>query len=247
MDWPLAIRKNRQALQKIIAALIALAGWTSPGLSCRSLGESEGRQVSLPRHILAAILVVLRPAESAVRRLILLVARCGKSGSVCESRRVADVGLAARLQAWGKLCPSFRAPTFALFDTLKSFAADEVWNVDPAARIRFRSGFDTDLDPASGFRALADSQEPIPAAHILHRLAAISRALDNLPRQARRLVRWRARRNAALTGPFKPMRITQFRPGLLPGWRQRPVHEIDHVLRECHRLSMDRMNAPDTG
>ena len=258
MDWPLAINRNRQALQQIIAALFMLAGITSP----RNRG-SEGRarpvarpgtvsdakhmtEWDLPRHVYAAILLILRPAESAVRRLILLVALCRKSGTAYESPRAAYAGLATRLQNWGILSRNLRAPAFALFDTLKSFDPDEVWNVDPAAQMGFRSSFDTVIDAASGFRALADSQEPVPAAHILRRLAAISCALDNLPRQARRLIRWQARRDVALKAN-RPTRITPFRPGLPPGWRQRPFHEVDHVLRECHGLATDLINAPDTG
>jgi hypothetical protein len=37
------------------------------------------------------------------------------------------------------------------------------------------------------------------------------------------------------------------RPGLPPGWRQRRLHEIDDVLRECHGLANDLLNAPNTG
>jgi hypothetical protein len=240
LDWPLAISKNRQALQQIIAALFMLSGLTSPR------NRAEVTQRGLPRHVYAAILLILRPAESAVRRLILLVALCGKSGTAYESLRAADSGLATRLQNWGKLSPILRAPAFALFDTLKSFDPDDVWSVVPASQMRFQSSFNTVLNPASGFRALADSQEPVPAAHILGRLAAISCALENLPRQARRLVRWQARRYAALKAN-RPTRITPFRPGLPPGWRQRPFHEVDFVLRECHGLATDLMNAPDTG
>ncbi len=246
MDWPLAISRNRQALQQIIAALLMLAGLTSPGLSRRSLGEGGRGQVSLPRHIVAAILLILRPAESAVRRLILILALCRNSGTVYLISRKNSASLASRLQELSNLSPKFHAPAFGLFDTLKSFDPDEVWNVDPATQMRFQSGFDTDCDPASGFRALVDSQEPVPAAHILGRLAAIRCALDNLPRQARRLVRWQARRDVALKDS-RPTRITPFRPGLPPGWRQRPVHEVDHVLRECHGLATDLMNAPNTG
>ena len=245
MDWPLAISRNRQALQQIIAALFSLAGLTSPHLGEVSRAQPVTER-GLPRHLYAAILLILRPAESAVRRLILILALCRNSGIVNFIPRKNSASLASRLKELSNLSPKFHAPAFALFDTLKSFDPDEVWNVDPATQMRFQSGFNTVLDSASGFRALADSQEPVPAAHILRRLAAISCALDNLPRQARRLVRWQARRDVALKAN-RPTRITPFRPGLPPGWRQRPFHEVDHVLRECHGLATDLINAPDTG
>ncbi len=249
MDWPLAIDRNRQALMQIIAALFALAGLTLPGLSRRSLGEDGRRAITLPRHLVRAILLILRPAESAARRLILILALQKNAGTVCLIPRGNSASLANRLQELSKLSPNFHAPAFALFDTLKSFDPDVIWNADPGAEIRFRSGFGTDLDPASGFRTLPDSQEPVPAAQILQRLAAISHALENLPGQARRLLRWQARRDAALKSraPFKPVRITPFRPGLPPGWRQRRLHEVDDILKECHRLAVDAMNAPETG
>jgi hypothetical protein len=45
----------------------------------------------------------------------------------------------------------------------------------------------------------------------------------------------------------KPTRICPMRPGLPPGWRERKVHEIDTVLRECHGLANDLLNErPDT-
>lgn len=247
MDWPLAITRNREALRQIVAALFALAGLTS--LRGRREVPATPAERSLPRHIIAAILLILRPAESAVRRLILLVALCRKSATARSKPGLADSGLFIRLRQSGTLPRSLRVPAFALFDPLKSFDPDTVWNADPGTQIRFHSSFDTGLDPATGFRALPDLQESIPASAIIQRLAAIQQALDTLPNQARRLLRWQARRDLLLQGktPYKPVRITPIRPGLPPGWRQRPLHEIDHVLRECHRLAMDMMNAPDTG
>ncbi len=250
MDWPLAIARNKDALKKIIAALFTLAGLTSTRNRGEEVPAADRRgAVSLPRHLIAAILLILRPAESAVRRLILILALCRNSGTVCLTPRENGASLASRLQKLSKLSPNLHAPAFVLFDTLKSFDPDEIWNADPAAQIRFQSGFDTSLDPFSGFRVLPDSREPVPASALIQRLAAISHALDTLPQQARRLLRWQARRDFLLQGktPYKPVRITPFRPGLPPGWRQRPLHEIDHILRECHGLAMDVMNAPDTG
>jgi hypothetical protein len=60
------------------------------------------------------------------------------------------------------------------------------------------------------------------------------------------LKRWEAKRAAALKAS-KPTRMSPIRPGLPPGWRERKVHGIDTVLRECHGLANDLLNAPDTG
>lgn len=64
MDWALAIDRNREVLSRIVAAL------------CAMVGLVDGSTVStLPRHLRSRVLRVLRPAESAVRRLIVIAAR----------------------------------------------------------------------------------------------------------------------------------------------------------------------------
>src|SRR4051794_24465884 len=64
MDWAKAIAINQAALIRIVAALIAMAG----------LG-GEGVRLRLERPTYRAVLRVLRPAEAAVRRLIVLAAQ----------------------------------------------------------------------------------------------------------------------------------------------------------------------------
>ena len=72
-------------------------------------------------------------------------------------------------------------------------------------------------DPA--FHYTSTDETPLDATHIGQRLNALIRALDNLPHQARRLVRWQVKRDAALKAS-KPTRISPMRPGLPPGWRR---------------------------
>ena len=57
MDWNLAIRRNRDQLRQIVLALFALAGM-----------RVGGSLFTLPRSTLSMVMLVLRPAESAVRR-----------------------------------------------------------------------------------------------------------------------------------------------------------------------------------
>src|SRR5687767_6930651 len=64
MDWALAIERNSEALKAIVAALFAM------------LGLAGGAAVArIPRALYRAVLGVLRPAESAMRRLIVIAAR----------------------------------------------------------------------------------------------------------------------------------------------------------------------------
>ena len=73
MDWKQVIKRNREALAVVIAGLIALAGqWT---VDPRVKPEDDGlRNDPIPRSVYRAILRILRPAESALRRLIVIVA-----------------------------------------------------------------------------------------------------------------------------------------------------------------------------
>ena len=61
--WENAIERNRAALLRIVTVL-----WFRVGLD-------EGGADSVPRHVWRAVLLLLRPAESAVRRLVLITAR----------------------------------------------------------------------------------------------------------------------------------------------------------------------------
>jgi hypothetical protein len=62
MDWNAAIEKNREALKRVLAMLVAMAGLRAPA-------------PTLPRHLYRAVLGLLRPAEAAARRLIIVMAR----------------------------------------------------------------------------------------------------------------------------------------------------------------------------
>ena len=64
MDWDLAIKRNSEALNRIVEVLFAMLGIA---------GVAPVGRIPQPLH--RAVLRVLWPAESAVRRLIIIVAR----------------------------------------------------------------------------------------------------------------------------------------------------------------------------
>ena len=64
MDWARAIERNSEALKGIIADLFVMLGLSGEATVSR-----------LPRSVHSAVLRVLRPAESAMRRLIIIAAR----------------------------------------------------------------------------------------------------------------------------------------------------------------------------
>src|SRR5688572_18549084 len=89
MDWTLAIEKNREALKRMLAMLVAMAGLGHSAIGSRQSEPARGADGltvpdcllptadcrTLPRHLHRAILRLLRPAESAARRLIIVMAR----------------------------------------------------------------------------------------------------------------------------------------------------------------------------
>jgi hypothetical protein len=227
LDYALAIRRNRDQLKAIVLALFALARM-----------RVGGSLFTLPRSTFALIMLVLRPAESAVRRLIVIAAET--SGTVYSIPRTKPADQDSLLAELSKLSPNFRPRTraFPLFDPLKRFDPESIWDNEPV--------WESGVELASDLTYASETPDPaLNATRLGQRLNAILRALDNLPRQARRLVRWQAKRDQLLKAQ-KPTRISPMRPGLPPGWRERKLHEIDDVLRECHGLAHDVLNAPNT-
>ena len=226
MDWTLAIKRNRDQLKDIVLGLFVLAKM-----------RVGGSLFTLQRDVLSAIMLVLRPAESAVRRLILIAAH-GLVLKPATPRDFVLLGPRPEDPASTTFGDFYRIKAFKLFDPLKSFDPESIWDVQPT----WESGYGL----TSNFTYSTENPaEPLDATHLGQRLNALIRALDNLPHQARRLVRWQAKRDAALKAHL-PTRMSPMRPGLPPGWRERKIHEIDTVLRECHGLANDLLNAPNT-
>jgi len=82
MDWDAAIEKNREALKRVVAMIgqSAIGSWQSgPAQDTKSptdcLMPIADCHLWLPRHLHRAVLRLLRPAEAATRRLIIIAAR----------------------------------------------------------------------------------------------------------------------------------------------------------------------------
>ena len=61
MDWARAIERNSEALKGIVEALFVMLGLAGTDTTAR-----------IPKPLHRAVLRVLRPAESAVRRLVVI-------------------------------------------------------------------------------------------------------------------------------------------------------------------------------
>lgn len=224
MDWALAIARNHKALVRLVAALFAVVGLVPGGLPVSSMSPA----------VRAKVIRVLRPAESALRRLIAMAAE-KLDGSVLQRHS----GQRKCKRASGKRKRGTRAPVFRLFDPRKWFpelSKGRRSTKGPGPRI---SGFDDDS---------WEPYEPEPSRKatnpeaLCRRLQALKRALDDIPGQARRLARVQFRRRAA----GEPVARTEpIRSGLPPGYRKHQTHEIDEVLRDCDILARMEPKPPD--
>jgi hypothetical protein len=236
VDWDLAIKRNSEALKDIIAELFAM------------LELAGGVTVSrLPRSVHSSVLRVLRPAESAVRRLIVIAAR-GLVVKLAPSRPISH----PKPEPTDKGVGSSRPPSFQLFDPRKRFKPVRAMK---STRLVPRIGFLSPPDPtvaaiwaARAARAPSPAAAPAPpsdglasAQGLTRRLQALTSALEDLPRQAKRLARWQQRRKEAPGHMF----LSPLRYGRPPGYRRKPIHEVDEVLIECDDLAWEAMK-PNT-
>jgi hypothetical protein len=100
----------------------------------------------------------------------------------------------------------------------------------------------------------------VNAERLGQRLATLAEALDDLPGQAKRFSRWKARNNAALAqqnlAAVRLRRVTPLRPGRPPGGRllryepsadhPRKIREIDEILAHAHALAVYALEFSDT-
>ena len=231
MDWDKAVERYRKDLLRIVATFYTLIGLTEGG-------SIERISLKLYRRVLAR----LRPAEAAVRRLIIIMAQGlevapaatraarkeptaaskGKPRSKRKRRRLfllfdprlrLDAGLPRRPKAKGLRT----GPRIRNFDT-------------PAGVVVYVNGFLSAPQPQPKLKPVSDGT--VSAVSLCRRLAAILDALKDMPRQAARYARWRAK-------PIeerRPQLETPLRRGAPPGLRETSSDEVQEILKECHWL-----------
>ena len=222
MDWARAIERNSEALKGIVEMLFVLLGL-----------DGTDTVMRIPHSVHRAVLRVLHPAESALRRLIVIAAR----GLVVKLTPSRPMPAGAIISKGGNSRPSFK-----LFDPRKSFA--ELRERTPPRRLPRILFFGPDPRvaalwpaPRPAVVAAPPPDDFVSAEPLTRRLQALKSALEDLPRQARRLARWRSKREKVPSLKFR----SPLRPGPPPGHRKKPTHEVDEVLIECHGLAYDAL------
>jgi hypothetical protein len=229
MDWARVIERNSERLFAVIATLVAMVRVKGGGVAAM-----------LPRDIYSAALILLRPAESAVRRLIIIAARALAVKLKLGAARAFPAGLALNSNA-------DRVPAFCLIDPLKRFAPEDFEWGKAKEQVLPRISVPGLSHPVFPEHPVPFGDGPVSSAALGRRVQALRYALDNLPRQARRLARWKAKRELARQTGLKPGRLSPFRPGYAPGFHRHKPQEVDNILSECHHFAVEAWHCkPDT-
>ena len=284
MDGTAAISSNLEALKRILAGLVSMAG-LGPHPEVRAEGVPKR---TLPRHLHRAILRLLRPAEAAARRLIIAAAHglvvvlppAGKPSRKPATmepllRRfgIAVVMSRADLARTARILPRSRGRgtaeggggggvprtlTLPLFDPPRRVPCLSNGLHVPARaapRILFPGVTGPSPRPPQ-----PSHDDPIDATRLNMRLAALAAALEDLPGQAKRFARWKARRTSRESREGRPSgnirRTTPLRSGRPPGGRlssydpsarrSRNIRDVDEVLAHAHALALYALRYPDT-
>jgi hypothetical protein len=206
--WVGAVELNRIAFTRIVAQVFAM------------LGLVAGSRLERLTHALyVAGERLLHPAESALRRLIVIAAR----GLVAKPspKRSMPRGFTIERKITGRMA-------FCLFDKRKNFDFIQPQN---SLFVKIKTYSDNPF-PRRSEKEIG----LVSAAQLCRRLGAIANAHETLPSQARLLARWQAQRKMM----DKPKFTSPLRPGS-PGRRAKPSKDVDFVLQECHGLALDAL------
>lgn len=299
MEMNPAIQRNHEALKRIVLGLVAMTGWSAAG------AHEQG--ATLTRRLRNAVVSILRPAESAARRLIIAMAQgievtppklrpsksaaarqtytvispssvirardqWRKTGIILPANALKRIGPDGRIEAYlvpnpmpvihrlkRKNSGAARGPAaFCLLDPPRT----------PCRRRTVRRAVPDHQAPRAWAPGMPDIVRPplpqlpspddrVGAAGVARRLAALTSALNDLPAQARRFARWRARREARKAGgePGNSVRIWPLRPGRPPGGRltswnpdlighPRRIREVDQILVETDSMACYALERP---
>jgi len=213
--------RHRDDLLRILTVL-----WRMAGL---------GSQRTIRQSLYLAVIRLLRPAEAATRRLIVVLAqKITVSLKPSRARPPAPNGTrpeaeGERTEAPGQPATERRWKDFALADPLPRWPD---WNAEPR-----------------GFRGIVRGPDKeIDGSRLAQRFEALNHALDDLNAQALRLARWTAlRKRARQRGKFRS--TTPLRPGPpldLRGAAKRRLkkHELCDILDNAHRRACFAMSSP---
>ncbi len=150
-------------------------------------------------------MAVLRPAESAVRRLIVIVAHGLKLNSLAKSA----AALTSPLGEGARLCRAERGlPHLPLFDPLKSFDPDSLWTPNPPTNPII-------VQKSTLWHDASTNSTPVDATHIsaIASMPSCARSTTSTAGPPLEALGTEARCRAQ---GIQPTRLSPMRPGLPP-------------------------------
>jgi hypothetical protein len=256
MDWDFSTERNRGMLLPHIAALFAKIGLVDGG-SVERVSRPLYRKVS----------GLLRSAESAVRRLIIVMARNIKveprpkrsmpKGLLRSKKGTFQSNGSGKDNGQGQSQEKKpRKPCFNLFDPERRADFGQVRRqrrkgpkVEPHVHVIYPSnphvpwflrGKPAPPPPAPQQVEIV-KDNTVSAKGLCRRLFAIMYALTHMESEAERYARLFAKPKEER----RPKRERALRYGRPPGWRDKPTHEVHEILKECHWL-FHSLPEPDT-
>jgi hypothetical protein len=207
MNWAEAVEKYRLALTPIVAQILAM------------IGVVNNRVVER----------ILRPTESALRRLIVIASRSLVVKPL--AKRPMPKGKVIARKASGKI-------SFPLFDKRKHFNFIAIQPANPLiVYVKTYEANPFNLFGSLNMPRRFKTEVRDKTVQLNRRLAAVTYALENLPSQARRMARWIAKRKTI----DKPKFTSPMRPGRAPGYRRKSTEELDQILDNCHWLAWESL------
>ena len=205
-DWDGMVEANRGWLERLLMGLFAMLG-------------SDDR---VSRRVWREVLARLLPMESALRRLIVVLAR-----DLEVTPPVARSGS-------GKGRTEKRGPGKPVFPL-----ADVLRDPDPKPRQTGKGPRVLFLDEwvQRPEAPKASGDDPVDISVLRRRLEAMRAALTDLSAQAHRLARWQGR-NARMRQDGRWRRLYSIRSGRPPGHRERGKRDVDEALAACHDLAL---------
>ena len=215
---------------------------------CAEIGLNGGGTLErVPKPVHRYALRILRTVESAARRLILAAARNivvepPPQRPPRQAKPRQKPAAEPKAEAEGKPRRQ-RRPLFNLFDALRRVGRRfrrKKRQIEP--RIHFFAAPDPRIpeflrSPAPPPPPVAEKKIDdgmVSAKNLVRRLLAAADALNDIPGHAMRLARWQAKPKE----DRRPERWGPLRSGRPPGFRQRPIHVVDEILKECHWLAI---------
>ena len=236
MNWTLALKHNQDILRRSVA-------WLFTWLALDVGGSVD----ELPLHQKRTAYFVLRPAESALRRLVYAAMFALAIVAPPVAERAAVSGRSEKKKGAVK---RERVFLFRLTDPRQNFDLEpnrpkyaagpgpsitNLWCADSLAQRQALFVQQQAYDEKQ--RRLQEAS--LSAKGLCRRLNAMMVALDDLEGQALRMAKLEARMKRRFERTGEP-HLRLIRRGRPPGFRQVPEHgrhEVDGALKECHRLA----------